>query len=71
MANAAPEAPADAIEPLMTIDALTRVLACDRRTIERMRSAGHLPRPDLMIGRRSPRWKPETIRAWVERGGRS
>lgn len=63
---------ASAIEPMLTIDGLARALSCDRRTIERMRSAGQLPAPDLLIGtgrRRSPRWRPETVRAWIERGG--
>ncbi|CAN5903325.1 hypothetical protein BH23PLA1_BH23PLA1_35650 [soil metagenome] len=56
-------------EPLLTIDGLARYLSCDRRTVERMRSAGRLPRPDLHIGRRSPRWSPETIKRWIGEGG--
>jgi hypothetical protein len=61
--------PASSIEPMLTLDGLARVLSCDRRTIERMRAAGKLPRADLIIGRRSPRWRPETVRGWLERGG--
>jgi hypothetical protein len=34
-----------------------------------MRSAGKLPRPDLHVGK-LPRWKPESIRRWIEGGGR-
>ena len=59
------------LEPMLGIADLARLLACDRRTIERMRSAGRLPRPDLVIGTRSPRWLPMTIRRWVESGGRA
>jgi predicted DNA-binding transcriptional regulator AlpA len=60
---------ATAIAPLLRISDLQRILACDRRTIERMRAAGKLPPPDLHIGR-SPRWREETIRAWIEGGGK-
>jgi excisionase family DNA binding protein len=59
------------IERLLSIDELTTILNCSRPTIERMRAAGRLPRPDIHVGRRCPRWKPETIRAWIERGGHS
>jgi predicted DNA-binding transcriptional regulator AlpA len=60
---------AAAIEPLLTMTDLARLLVCDRRTVERLRAAGRLPRPDLHIGR-LPRWRLETISAWIERGGR-
>jgi hypothetical protein len=43
-------------------------LNCCRRLVERMRSAGKIPKPDIKIGK-MPRWKPETIRRWIERGG--
>ena len=43
-------------------------LGISRRTIERERSAGRFPEPDLHIGK-SPLWKPETIRAWIDGGG--
>jgi hypothetical protein len=36
-----------------------------RRTIERLRSAGRLPRPDVRLGR-TPLWKVETIRQWID-----
>ena len=54
------------IEPLLRIAELARVLNCSRRAVERMRSEGRLPRPDLIIGHRSPRWRAETIRAWID-----
>jgi predicted DNA-binding transcriptional regulator AlpA len=60
----------DAIEPLLSQEDLTRVLNASRRTVERIRAAGKLPKPDLHVGNRSPRWRPRTIREWIERGGR-
>jgi predicted DNA-binding transcriptional regulator AlpA len=56
------------IEPLLSIDDLAAILSCSRRLIERMRSAGRLPKPDIKIGK-MPRWRPETIRRWIEGGG--
>ncbi len=47
---------------------LPKVLSVSRRTIERERSAGRFPKPDIRIGK-APLWKPETIAAWVDRGG--
>jgi predicted DNA-binding transcriptional regulator AlpA len=61
---------AAAIKPLLRISDLERLLACNRRTIERMRACGRLPKPDLLIGRRSPRWRVSTIQAWIDRGGK-
>jgi len=64
--------PASAIEPLLKLIDLARILSCDLRTIERLKSAGRLPNPDLLIGtggRKSPRWKPATIRRWIDEGG--
>ena len=50
------------------LDDLPDALGVSRRTIERQRSAGRFPRPDLHIGK-MPLWRVETIRAWVEGGG--
>lgn len=47
---------------------LSRVLSVCRRTIERERSAGRFPKPDLHIGKR-PLWMRETIRSFIQRGG--
>ena len=55
--------------PLLKICDLERRFVCERRTIERMCAAGKLPPPDLFIGN-SPRWREETIQAWIERGGK-
>jgi hypothetical protein len=41
----------------------------NRRTIERLRSAGKFPKPDLHVGK-APLWKPASVVAWVERGGK-
>jgi len=57
------------LAPVLGIDDLAELLSCSRRLVERMRSAGRVPMPDIKIGR-MPRWKPETIRAWIERGGK-
>ena len=56
------------MEPLLSIDDLTVILNCSRRLVERIRSAGKIPKPDLQVGR-MPRWKPETVRRWIEQGG--
>ena len=57
------------IEPMLGIDDLAAILSCSRRLVERMRSAGKVPKPDFHAGR-CPRWKPETIRRWIGEGGR-
>ena len=63
------QAPAIPIQPLVTKDDLEAILRVDKRTIDRMRSSGKLPKPDVMISR-FPRWRVETIRGWLERGGK-
>jgi hypothetical protein len=60
---------AAAIEPLWTIGDICSYARCSRRWVEGQRSAGRLPRPDARVGR-CPRWRPETIRRWLETGGR-
>jgi len=63
------------IEPLLTPDDLARILQCTRRTVERMRSGGLIPAPDLLLGvpgkkphGRFPRWRAQTIRQWIKGG---
>jgi predicted DNA-binding transcriptional regulator AlpA len=51
------------------LDELASALGVSRRTIERERSAGRFPKPDLCIGK-APLWKPQTIRDWIDKGGR-
>jgi hypothetical protein len=53
------------IEPLLSLDDVRLVLGCSRRQVESMKSSGKLPPPDLYIGR-LPRWKPETLRRWID-----
>jgi predicted DNA-binding transcriptional regulator AlpA len=50
----------------LRLDELAAALGISRRTLERERSAGRFPAPDLRIGK-MPLWRPETIRAWIER----
>lgn len=52
----------------LRLDEVAAALGIGRRTLERERSAGRFPPPDLTIGK-APLWSPETIRAWIERGG--
>jgi predicted DNA-binding transcriptional regulator AlpA len=48
---------------------LAALTGLSRRTLERERSAGRLPRPDLRVGKRVL-WRPDTINEWLKRGGR-
>ena len=71
---APPEAPTSAValDPsgrmALRLAELAQALGISRRTLERERSAGRFPAPDLAIGK-APLWRPETIRAWIEGGG--
>jgi predicted DNA-binding transcriptional regulator AlpA len=57
------------VEPLaLRLDELADALGVNRRTLERERAAGRLPRPDLKIGK-MPLWRVETVRDWLKRGG--
>lgn len=48
---------------------VARSLGVSRRAIERERSAGRFPKPDVIVGR-MPLCRPETIREWLGRAGR-
>ena len=61
---------ADGIAPLLSLDDLAHVLNVSRRSVERKQAAGKLPKPDLHVGSKMPRWKQSTIYAWIEGGGR-
>lgn len=52
------------LEPMLGVDDIAAALAVGRRTVERMRSSGRFPKPDLYAGR-LPRWQAATIRAWL------
>jgi hypothetical protein len=51
------------------IEDLADALGVSRRFFERARVAGRLPKPDLRIGK-VPLWRVETIRTWLDKGGR-
>jgi predicted DNA-binding transcriptional regulator AlpA len=52
----------------LRLDEVATAIGISRRALERERSAGRFPKPDLRIGR-MPLWRLETILAWIERGG--
>jgi predicted DNA-binding transcriptional regulator AlpA len=56
------------IQPLLAPRDIAKLLGCSVRLLERMRSGGAMPPPDAVIGARLPRWKVESIGAWIERG---
>lgn len=56
---------APAIEPLLTLADVADALAVSRRVVERLKASGKLPPPDVRIGK-LPRWKPATIRRWID-----
>jgi predicted DNA-binding transcriptional regulator AlpA len=49
----------------LRIDEVSDALGMSRRAIERERSAGRFPTPDLHIGK-APLWRPATIRGWLD-----
>jgi predicted DNA-binding transcriptional regulator AlpA len=53
----------------LRIDEVADSLGMSRRAIERERSAGRFPAADLHVGK-APLWRVETIRDWLENGGR-
>jgi len=57
------------MEPMLGMGELAAFLSCSRRLVERMRSAGKVPKPDMHVGR-CPRWTPATIRTWIKSGGK-
>jgi predicted DNA-binding transcriptional regulator AlpA len=57
-----PEMPVES-DRLWSMKEVARYLGFSRRTVERLRSAGQFPRPQINRPRML-RWKPETIRQW-------
>ncbi len=53
------------------LDEVADSIGMSRRAIERERSAGRFPSPDLHIGK-APLWRPQTISTWLDsqKGGR-
>ncbi len=68
--QAAQAQPTPTVAPLLSQADLAKILNAGLRTVERMRSAGKLPKPDLFVGK-MPRWRPATIGAWIEAQARS
>jgi predicted DNA-binding transcriptional regulator AlpA len=62
--------PAADITPLLRIQDIARRLTVSVETVTRMRASGRLPRPDLVVGKRSPRWTVSTINNWIAKGGK-
>lgn len=54
---------------LLRLDEVEVATGLDKRTIQRERSAGRFPEPSVQLGR-APLWTPESLRAWIEAGGR-
>jgi predicted DNA-binding transcriptional regulator AlpA len=70
MSTNRPEVIGRPIERLaLRINEVAAAIGVSRRAIERERSAGRFPAPDLRVGK-MPLWKPETLQAWLERGGK-
>jgi predicted DNA-binding transcriptional regulator AlpA len=65
---ASPGFPAS-LERLITPADWLPLLSVSQATYERLRRAGRLPEPDLSLGRGLERWRPETVRRWIEGGG--
>ncbi|WP_165253826.1 helix-turn-helix transcriptional regulator [Paludisphaera soli] len=66
-----PDAAPPAVDRLTyRLDEVAAALGVSRRTIERERSAGRFPRPDLRIGK-SPLWTRESLVRWIAEGGGS
>ncbi|MFI5454204.1 MAG: helix-turn-helix transcriptional regulator [Isosphaerales bacterium] len=67
--TAPPPAPTS-VEPwrLVTVADWAAALQVSVPTVERLRSGGRIPPPDLYLGRRLPRWRVRTVRAWLEGG---
>jgi predicted DNA-binding transcriptional regulator AlpA len=58
---------ASAIGALFRISDIARWLAVDAKTVKRMLMNGRFPKPDLPVGRRSPRWRQATLESWSAR----
>jgi hypothetical protein len=56
---------AASVEPLLARADLAEVLRTSLRSLDRLAAAGKLPRPDLYLGTRQPRWTAESIRRWL------
>lgn len=55
-----------AINPLLPVDAVAERLGVSVKTLWRMRASGEFPQP-MTIGRRSKRWRPEDVEAYIRK----
>ena len=55
---------------LLNIAEVAALLGLAERTLWRWVSSHTFPTPDVSLGKRIRRWRPETIQAWVAAGGR-
>jgi len=51
---------------LLSAGAVAKRLSVGKRTLWRLISEGTFPRADLRVTPATPRWKPETLAAWLE-----
>jgi predicted DNA-binding transcriptional regulator AlpA len=56
------------MEPLLSSEGVAKLLNVSRRTIDRLRASGKLPKPTLYVAT-MPRWKASVIRDWIDCGG--
>jgi len=66
-ADHAADVPSDeaAVARCYTKQTLADYLRVSIRSLDRAAALGMLPCPDLIVGRRSPRWSPATIERWL------
>ena len=57
---------ADLSDPMLSLNDLAKLLNMSRRTLERERAAGNIPRADLVMGKRTPRWFRSSILRWIQ-----
>jgi predicted DNA-binding transcriptional regulator AlpA len=56
---------------MVDAQAVARSLGIGIRTLRRLIAKDIFPRPDLSIGNKIRRWRPETVDAWVRNRSRS
>jgi predicted DNA-binding transcriptional regulator AlpA len=56
---------AQLIEPLLSRRDLADVLRTSMRSIDRLAASGRLPKADVYLSVRQPRWTAASIRRWL------
>jgi predicted DNA-binding transcriptional regulator AlpA len=62
--------PPPSIEPLFSRSDFAAVLRLSLRSFDRLATGNRLPKPDVYVGDRSPRWFQATVRTWLEQQAR-